>query len=138
MSRCSAEFWTPTGEFIGHGLYNNTVDQLMPWVVESNEAAWALYYERGADGKTAWDRYVACKHPGQPCVIWIDHERYWDAAWCPECRVVSGTLEDPPYFDPEWAPLITQTHTPSAATRSRTAVPPMPPTNPTPQTGGAR
>lgn len=34
MSRATAEFFKPTGERIGYGLYFGTVDSMFPFIVE--------------------------------------------------------------------------------------------------------
>lgn len=95
-------FYTLSGEFLGYGLYNGTVDVQQPWVSHSREDAWSYTHDEEGNRRSweeqdlrmapEWDKVRACAHKGQPCICYSQYGYgfSWSGTYCPECRVFLG------------------------------------------------
>lgn len=101
MSRATAEFFKPDGERVGYGLYDGTNDVMLPWIVATQERAWAVRYPEQPDhlkhgpsksDAAWWTMQEECRHEGQPCIVYSDYGGgfYWPGFYCPACSVFLG------------------------------------------------
>lgn len=105
MSRATAEFFKPDGSRIGYGLYDGTVDSMFPWIVDTIEQAWAVYYPNDAvpppkqTMEEWWEICRRCSHEPQECIA-VSHYGsvfYWPGLYCQTCSIFLGPMS--PYSE---------------------------------------